>query len=106
MHFLELIKLQLEHKVLYQLANVVAFASLDKTHFSGQAKMRLISQLIKGIPRVLQKLIKYFNGTIISTFFVPPLAISPVIFCLHLNEALLLSAAAGKLVASKNGLSL
>ena len=51
--------------------------------------MRLISQLIKGILRFLQKLLKYFNGTIISTFFVPAAADLSVVFCLNLNEALL-----------------
>ena len=54
--------------------------------------MRLISQLIKGISRVLQKLIKYFNGIIISTFFVPPAIATPVISCLNLKEVLLLLA--------------
>ena len=51
--------------------------------------MRLISQLIKGISKVLQRLFNYFNGTIISTSFVPPSAALLVIFCLNLNEALL-----------------
>ena len=37
-------------------------------------KMKLISQLIKGISRVLQKLLKYFNGTVISTIFLLPAA--------------------------------
>ena len=36
--------------------------------------MRFISQLINGISRFLQKLLKYFNGTAISTFFVLPLS--------------------------------
>ena len=36
--------------------------------------MRLISQLINGISRVSQKLLKYFNGTAISTSFVLPAA--------------------------------
>ena len=43
------------------------------TQFAGQVKIRLTSQLIKGISRVLQKILKYFNGTIISTFYVPNL---------------------------------
>ena len=48
--------------------------------------MRLDSQLINGISRVLQNLLKYFNGTIISTSFVLPLAgVFPVIFILDLN---------------------
>ena len=34
-------------------------------------KIRLTSQLIRSISKVLQKLLKYFSGTIISTFFVP-----------------------------------
>ena len=50
--------------------------------------MRLTSQLINGISIVLQKLLKYFNGTIISTFFVFPSAgVSPVIFTLALNDS-------------------
>ena len=35
-----------------------------------QVKMRLTSQLINSISTVLQKLLKYFNGTAFSTFFV------------------------------------
>ena len=50
--------------------------------------MRLTSQLINGISRVLQKLLKYFNGTIISTSFLLPAAgVFPVIFILDLNDA-------------------
>ena len=47
------------------------------TQFAAQVKMRLISQLINGIFRVLQKLLTYFNGTIMSTPFVPLLPVSP-----------------------------
>ena len=47
----------------------------------------LTSQLFNGISRVLQKLLKYFNGTIISTSFALPSArIFPVIFILDLND--------------------
>ena len=50
--------------------------------------MRLTSQLINGISRVHQKLLKYFNGTIISTFFVFLSArVFPVIFTLDLNDS-------------------
>ena len=50
--------------------------------------MRLTSQLINGISKVLQKLLKYFNGTIISTSFVLPLfGVFPVIFILDLNDS-------------------
>ena len=64
-------------------------AALDITQFADQAKIRLISQLINGISRVLQKLIKCLNGTIIWTAFVPSFPVECVIFCLNLNEALL-----------------
>ena len=45
---------------------------------------------MKGISSVLQKLLRYFNGAIISTSFVLPFPVSRVIFCLNFNEALLL----------------
>ena len=41
------------------------------TQVGEHVKMRLILQLIKGISRVLQKLLKYFNGTAISAFIIP-----------------------------------
>ena len=55
-------------------------------------KISSTSQLIKGIPRVLQKLLKYFNGTIISTLSILPLSpVWPVIFVLKLNESVALA---------------
>ena len=60
--------------------------------------MTLISQLIKGISKVLQKLLKYFNGTIISTPTLPAIlpllllaAVWPVTFALKLNESVALA---------------
>ena len=50
----------------------------------------LISQLINCISRALQKILRSLNGTIISATFVPSFPFSPVIFCLNLNETLLL----------------
>ena len=52
-----------------------------------QVNMKLISQLISSISRVLQKLLKYFNGTAVSTF--PTLAslILFVNFGLNLNDS-------------------
>ena len=48
--------------------------------------MRLTSQLINSISRVLQKLLKYFNGTDILTFFVfPATRVFPDILVLYLN---------------------
>ena len=50
--------------------------------------MRVISQLINGISRVLQQLPKYFHGTIISTFSVLPSAgVFLVTFTLDLNDS-------------------
>ena len=70
------------------IANAVPWpaAALDTTQFADQAKMRIISELINCILRVLQKLLKYFNGTIILTSFVPLFPIEPVISCLYYNE--------------------
>ena len=48
-------------------------------------------ELIKDISSALQKLLRYFNGTIISTSFVPQPPACLAIYCLNLNELLLLS---------------
>ena len=49
--------------------------------------MRLISQLINDISRVLQKLLKYFNGIAISTFFLlSTLRVFHFILVLNLND--------------------
>ena len=40
-----------------------------RTQISDHVKIRFISQLINGISKVLQKLLKCFNGTMISQFF-------------------------------------
>ena len=62
--------------------------ALDITQFADQVKIRLISQLINDISRFLQKLLKFFNGTIILTAFVTLFPVESVIF-FYLNEALL-----------------
>ena len=93
LHYLELIKLQLEHKVLYQLSQMLLLDLQQYwsylTYFSDQVRLRLISQLIKGISRVLQKLLRYFNSSLISTCFVLSLPAWSVVFCLYLNDLLL-----------------
>ena len=74
-----------------------------------QVRIRLISQLINGIARVLQKLLKYFNGTLVLTFFLPSSPVLSAIFVLNLDEALLLLSAGKSAIAPlacKNGLSL
>ena len=56
-------------------------AELVITPVDDHVKRGLISQLINGISRVYKKLLKYFSGTTISTFFIlPPLGIFPAIF--------------------------
>ena len=40
------------------------------TNFTDQVRIKLVSQLIKGSSRVLQKLLKYFNGTAIFVFII------------------------------------
>ena len=74
---------------MYQvISNVPAPVELVMAHVDGHVKIKLTSQLIKGISRVLQKLLKYFNGTIISTFFsLPAAGVFPVIFILDLNDS-------------------
>ena len=50
--------------------------------------LKLTSQLVKGISRVLPKLLKYFNGTIISkSFSLPAARVFPVIFVLDLHDS-------------------
>ena len=62
------------------------------TQFADQVKARLSLQLIKGTSRVLQKLLEYFNGTIISTLSISPsLLVWLVIFVLKLNESVALA---------------
>ena len=41
------------------------------TNFADQVRIRLISLLIKGISKVLHKLVNYFNGTAIFAFIIP-----------------------------------
>ena len=53
-------------------SNSVIPTAEEITHFLDQVKSRLISQLINGISRVVQKLLKYFNRTAILTSFVLP----------------------------------
>ena len=75
LHYLEMIKSQLEHKVLYQLLQMLILNSQQLLaiikQFAKQIRKRLISQLYNSISRVLQKLLRYFNGTIRSTSSMP-----------------------------------
>ena len=82
-------KLQLEHKVLYQLLQIIlAPVELIITQVDDHVKIRLASQLINSISRVLQKLLKYFNGAVISTSFIfPPAGVFSVMFTLDLRNS-------------------
>ena len=58
------------------------------TQFLYHDKISLNSQLVRDSPRVLQKLLKYFSGTIILTFLVPPLSVVlPVNLFLNLADS-------------------
>ena len=70
------------------IANIPAPVELVIAHFTNQANIRFISQITIGISRILQKLLKSFNDTAISTFFVLPAAeVLPVTFVLNLNDS-------------------
>ena len=49
------------------------FSMVLITQLADQLKTKDTSQLINGISSVLQKLLRYFNGTAISASFVPSL---------------------------------
>ena len=61
--------------------------------FHDHVKVRLILQLIKGISRILQKLLKYFNATAISTLILTGLLALPNILDSSLNDSDFLIAA-------------
>ena len=59
-----------------------------KTQFLDQVKVKDTSQLINDISKVLQKLLRCFNGTENSTSSVfPSLAVFPVILVLYLKDS-------------------
>ena len=61
--------------------NFVSPVAEEIIKVNDHVKIRLTSQLINGISRDLQKLLKYFNGTIILISFVlPPARVLPIIF--------------------------
>ena len=89
MDYLELIKLQRKHKFskfISVIKNVVALFSSETAQFSEQVRIGLISELIQGISRSLQKLPKYYNDTAIPTFIVLALLVLLKILDLNLND--------------------
>lgn len=57
------------------------------TQFADQVILRLTSQLISSIARVLQKLLQGLNGTAVSTFAIPTLLVLFVSRDLNLNDS-------------------
>ena len=55
------------------------------TQVDDRVRIRLISQLVKDISRVAQKLRKYFIGTAFSAFTIPSLLIFAKNLALNLN---------------------
>ena len=56
------------------------------TQVDAQMRIRFISQLIKYILRVLQKIFKYFIGTAVSAFIIPHLLALVKNLALNLDE--------------------
>ena len=80
MHYLKIVTTG-AWSFVWVILNLPAPVELVITHVDDRVELRLISQLIKGISGVLQKLIKYFNGTINRTSSLLLLAaVIPVIF--------------------------
>ena len=78
--------------VISNVAPWVATLVYKITQFAEQVKISLTSQLSNGFSRVFRKLLKYFNGTIISKLSISPSSsVWPVIFALKLNESVTLA---------------
>ena len=70
------------------IANSISSVAEEIIQLLDQVKIRLISRLINDILRAIQKLLKYFNGTDISKYFVlRSSGVFPVILILHLNDS-------------------
>ena len=72
---------------MYLLLQVITLSPSEITQFFDQVKIKLISQLIKVISRVLQKLLKYFNGTAIFAFIIPALLVLSKNFDLNVIDS-------------------
>ena len=57
------------------------------TQSEDKVRMKLVSQLIKSILRVLQKILKCFNGnSFLTTFILPAAGVVPIILTLNSND--------------------
>ena len=72
---------------MYLLLQVITLSPSEITQFFDQVKIKLISQLIKVISRVLQKLLKYFNGIAIFAFIIPALLVLSKNFDLNVIDS-------------------
>ena len=76
---------------LFILYCIVALFNSELTKFVDQVRIKLFSQLTKGISIVLQKLLKYLNSTATAAFAIPSLwALSNNLY-LNLNDAKLVT---------------
>ena len=88
MHYPELIKKHETYIFVSVIINLPAPVALVIIQVDDHVNVKLTSQLINDISRVLQKLFKCFNGTIISTSLVLPSAgVIPIIFTLNWNDS-------------------
>ena len=69
------------------IGKVVTLSPSEITQFADQVTIRLISQLIKSISRVLQKLLNYFNGTANFSFIMRTLLVLSKKFNLYFNDS-------------------
>ena len=84
----------------YKCVSWFAAVPATKKLFFDRVNIRLNAQLINGISNVLQRILRYFNGTIISTSFVPFFSVFLVTCCLNLNKILLLLWAGKSIITS------
>ena len=69
------------------IGKVVTLSPSEIAQFADQVTIRLISQLIKSISRVLQKLLNYFNGTANFSFIMRTLLVLSKKFNLYFNDS-------------------
>ena len=93
--------------ILLELASLLSAEAADKTQYFVHLSFNSILQLINGVSCDFQKLLKYFNGTVIVVFLKIPFAPSATVFPNNLSLyskdlklLLLLAISALKLVAS------
>ena len=90
-------KLKKEQKVLYQfIEKTITLSSSQITQFAAHVCIRLVSQLIKVISVLLQKLLKYISGTATSfTLTVPTLLVLFVNLDLNLYDSKFVTSSPG-----------